>query len=793
MQKFQISVRGLVEFVYRSGDLDMRFQGKSKMAEGMKIHQKIQKSQGSDYQAEVPLSKSIFLEDEGIELFINGRADGILFTEKGYVIDEIKSTSQFVEDITADTYPVHWAQAKLYGAFFCEQNNLETIEIQLTYAQFDSGDINRVKVMYTYEALQTFLEETVTRYKKWLVFKNNWIQKRNDSLEKLTFPFDRYRKGQRQMAVSVYNTIKEGGILYAEAPTGIGKTMSTLFPSLKAMHQGFIDRIFYLSAKTITKVVAEDAIDRLRNQEIDLKHITLTAKDKICLNDQVTCYPEKCKYAKGYFDRSLDALWDIVTHEDGLTKNIILLYAEKYQVCPYEFSLDCALFSDLIICDYNYAFDPRVYLRRFFEFPTENYAFLVDEAHNLVDRARTMYSAEIKKDKFYNAKKQLGKVEKSDKAVSKALEGINKMFLEVRKRCDEKGIFVHQDEVSDVYEQLKKRAPVIEKWLTENHLSDAFDQILDLYFDILGYMRISELYDGGYVFYIINGNDTDTLIKLYSINPSLQLKRFLDNSRATIFFSATISPLKYYTTLLTGDVESKSLMLPSPFDVQNRKVIFASDVSVKYKDRDDAIPKLVHYIYSMVKAKRGNYLVFFPSYAYMQQIYTLFKAMFPDEYDTIIQTRELTEDGKAEFLNAFEKNIDRNGTYAFERSMIGFAVLGGHFSEGIDLKGDLLIGVMVIGVGLPMIGFENDLIKNYFDYEMDGGFEFAYQYPGANKIMQSAGRVIRSEEDKGVILLVDQRYKTKYYRSVLPDDWGSCYTSQATIKSELEKFWEEST
>ena len=783
MQKFQISVRGLVEFVYRSGDLDMRFQGKSKMQEGMKLHQKIQKSQGSDYQAEVVLSKSILLEEDEIELFINGRADGILFTETGYVIDEIKGTSQFVEDIDADTYPVHWAQAKLYSAFFCEQNNLTHIDIQLTYAHFESGDINRVRKQFTYEALSLFLNETVERYKKWLVFKKEWLINRNRSLEILDFPYKDYRKGQRHMAVSVYNTIKDGGILYAEAPTGIGKTMSTIFPSFKSMQQGFIDRIFYLSAKTITKVVAEDAVETLRKQGISFKQITLTAKDKICLNDQVACYPEKCKYADGYFDRSLEALWDIITHEDAFNKEIILRYAEKYRVCPYEFSLDCALFSDMIICDYNYAFDPRVYLKRFFEFPTENYAFLVDEAHNMVDRARTMYSAEIRKDKFYEVKKQLSKPDKQDKAVAKALEGINKIFLEVRKRCDERGIYVHQDEISDVYEQLKKREPIIEKWLSENHQSHLFEPVLELYFDILGYMRISELYDDGYVSYILHGQETNTTIKLFSINPSSQLKRFIDNSKATIFFSATLSPLNYYTTLLTGEVPYKSLMLPTPFDITHRKVMFASDVSVKFKDRDDAVLKIVHYIHAMARAKKGNYLVFFPSYSYMQQIYQLFKDLFPEEYDTIIQTRELTEEGKSDFLKAF----------SMHQSIIGFAVLGGHFSEGIDLKGDLLIGVVVVGVGLPMISFENDLIKNYFDYALSGGFEFAYQFPGANKIMQSAGRVIRSEEDKGVILLIDQRYKTKYYRRVLPEDWGSTYVSQETFKSELDEFWEERT
>jgi Rad3-related DNA helicase len=806
-QKVQISVRELVEFVYRSGDLDMRFQGKAKMADGIKMHQKIQKSQGHDYQAEVSLQKAILLnvdDEKSIELLVSGRADGILTLDNGYVIDEIKGTSQFVEDIEAETYPVHWAQAKVYGAIYCLDKNLENIQIQLTYAHFESGNIKRIRVDFTAESLIQFLMDTVQLYQKWIVFKSEWQLKRNGDLSAVEFPFDEYRSGQRHLAVSIYNTVKEGGVLYAEAPTGTGKTMSTLFPSVKAMSQGLVDRIFYLSAKTITKVVAEDAVSLLHSKfdrALNFKHITLTAKDKICLNDHVTCYPEKCIYAKGYYDKSLDALWDMINHENAMTKEIILSYSKKYTICPYEFSLDCALFADLIICDYNYAFDPRVYLRRFFEFPTENYIFLVDEAHNLVDRARNMYSAELYKEKFYAVKKKLtGKLGSGDKSISKAIDGVNKMFLEVRKCCDEKGIYIHQNEVSDVYEQLKKRAVVFEKWLSENHQADFYDDVLDLYFDIMGYMRISELYDSGYVFYIVEGDSPKTMIKLFNINPSSQLKRFIDNSRATIFFSATLTPLRYYTILLTGEEKPKALALPSPFDMNRRKLLFATDVSVRFKDRDDAIPKIVSYIHSMARSKHGNYLIFFPSYAYMQQIYDLFEALYGNRYDIIKQKRELSDDEKADFLNEFERYLDKRSRIGSDdetitdddkRSLIGFAVLGGHFSEGIDLKGDLLIGVMIIGVGLPMISFENDLIKNYFDYEMNGGFEFAYQYPGVNKVMQSAGRVIRGEEDRGVVVLIDQRYQMAYYRRTLPKDWGKSYTKLTTFEKQLEEFWEE--
>lgn len=799
-QVVRVSVRELVEFVYRSGSLDLRFQGKSKMTDGIKIHQKIQKSQGCDYQAEVPLHRTIALEVDAtrvIELTVSGRADGILTTQMGVVIDEIKGTSEDVAEIKGDEHPVHWAQAKIYGAIYSKDHGLDEIGIQLTYANFDTGEIKRIQEIFSHASLEQFLDETISRYKKWLIFKSNWALERMDRLNAIQFPFERYREGQRALAVSVYNTVKESGVLFAEAPTGIGKTMSTLFPALKAMGQGGLDRIFYLSAKTITKTVAEEAVQKMQDSQPDvfrLKTITLTAKDKVCINTQVTCYPEKCPYADGYYDKSLEALWDILNNEYKLSKELIQLYSEKHKVCPYEFSLDCSLFSDLIICDYNYAFDPRVYLRRFFEFPTESYVFLVDEAHNLVDRARTMYSAEIHKDKFYEVKKNLSSaahVHPADKKVIKALEGINKVFLSVRKKCDQQGLYVDKDEISDVYEQLKRRATVLEKWLSENHLSPFHEDVLSLYFDILGYLRISELYDEGFMFYITGGDTPKTTIKLFNINPSSQLKRFIDNSRATVFFSATLTPLMYYKTLLTGDMDIKTLGLSSPFDVRKRKTLFATDVSIKYKDREQTMPHVVEYIRKMVEARSGNYMVFFPSYAYLNTLCNLFDEKYGDAYDIIRQAPELTEDEKTEFLSLFHEKSLKRFDDSQERTLIGFAVLGGHFSEGIDLKGDVLIGVMVIGVGLPMIGFENELIKTYFDDREVDGFRFAYQYPGINKVMQSAGRVIRSEEDKGVIILVDQRYSTHYYKNVLPKDWGNTLTNLSGIEDQLKVFWEE--
>ncbi len=785
----KISVRGLVEFVYQSGDLDSRFQGKGKMAEGIRTHQKIQKSQGDGYIAEVPLSKSISLTpddgDDPITLIISGRADGILTTSEGVTVDEIKGTSVFLEKIEEDTYPVHWAQAKIYGAIYSENESLSEITIQLTYADFESGAVKRIKRLYSSADLNEFMMETVKRYKKWIVFKSKWVSSRNQSIEKLTFPFGSYRAGQRALAVSVYNAIRDGEHLFAQAPTGIGKTMSTLFPTIKSMGSLMTDKIFYLSAKTIAKGVAEDAVKQMRTTSegnLHIKQLTITARDKVCINDVVACYPEKCPFANGHYDRNLDALWDALNNEDVFSRESVVSYAQKHRVCPYEFSLDLALFSDVIICDYNYVFDPRVYLRRFFDVPTEEYVFLVDEAHNLVDRSRTMYSAELSRDNFTSLKKKL--IPK-DKKLGNSLEGINKLLLNARKNCNEAGIWVSSEGIEEVAMGLKKRAPQIEKWLTENAGAEYFEQVLEVYFDILGYLRISELYDDGYLTYITGGHKKEMLYKLFCIHPATKLRRFLMNSRSAIFFSATLSPMPYYRDLLCKDEDIKLLDLPSPFDPDNRLLLYASDVSVKYKDRDNSLSKICGYIYEMASAKTGNYMVFFPSYQYMDNAFMLFEALHGERFNLVRQTRDLSDSDKVDFLGAFETHL----TGASGTSMISFVVMGGHFSEGIDLQGDLLIGAMVVGVGLPMIAFENNLIKDYFDDISGHGFEFAYQFPGINKVMQSAGRVIRGSDDRGVVILVDQRYSTGHYRRFFPKDWGKIFTSEELIKGQLETFW----
>ncbi len=787
VETMRISVRQLVEFVYQSGDLDLRYQGKSRMTDGIKVHQKIQKSQGAAYRAEVSLSKTVCIRVpseaiSAVDLVVSGRADGVLETEDGCIIDEIKGTSTPLDKIEENTFPVHWAQAKIYGAIYCEEAGLDGMGIQLTYADFDSGEIKRFKKAYDCSELAAFFDETVERYKKWVVFKAEWLKRRNESTAALTFPFESYRTGQRALAVSVFNAIKDEGVQFVQAATGTGKTISTLFPALKSIGEGAVDKIFYLTAKAIAKGVAEEALERMRRhaQALSVKSLTLTAKDKVCLNDEVACFPEKCPYAKGHYDRTLDALWAIINNEDHIDRTILCDYAEKYRVCPYEFSLDVSLYADVIICDYNYVFDPRVYLRRFFDVISEAYVFLVDEAHNLVDRARTMYSASLEKRKFTTLVKN---IPERDKALKTILNGVNRLLLEERRRCDDDGVYVSPYPPEALYEGLKRRTAKYEKWLSDSQQSPVHEAALDLYFDWLSYMRAFELYNDSYLSYIVNGDTPDTVYKLFCVQPASILETYVANARACIFFSATLSPIDYYRDMLYSKSEKRPLDVPSPFPPSNQMIGYITDVSVKYQDRDQSLLKVCRYIYEMVRAKKGNYMVFFPSYRFMRDCFNAYEQLYPAEQELICQEREFTEADRAAFLKCFDTAAPRT------ESLLSFVVMGSHFSEGVDLHGEQLIGVMVVGVGLPMFNFESDLIKAYFDERTGCGFEFAYQFPAVNKVMQSAGRVIRTANDKGVVLLLDSRYAGGAYRRFYPRSWGQMKLHDGNMATQLEAFW----
>lgn len=779
-ETIRISVRKLVEFVLKSGDLTSEFVGNSRMLEGTRGHQKIQKLAGENYKSEVHFKYMFKREDINIE--VSGRADGVIVEETEIIIDEIKTTTKPLELLEEDYNIKHWAQAKCYAYFYCVDNEIEKISIQLTYYNIDTKEIKRFKKKFEKETLEEDFKFLINSYMKWAKTLKEWMETRDSSIRSLEFPFKDFREGQRKLSVCTYKTVEEGKILFAQAPTGIGKTVATIFPTIKALERGFTSKVFYLTAKTITRTAAEKAYELMKKRGLRFKTLTITAKEKICLNEEVNCDPEKCKYAKGHFDRVNEAIFEIY-NEENISRENIEKYARKYCVCPFEFSLDLAFWVDGVICDYNYVFDPRVHLKRLFGENSTDYTFLVDEAHNLVDRAREMFSAELFKEDALVLKK-LCKT-KATELVS-TLNNINSFFVKLRKQCEENDKYVIESEYpKELASLLIKFTNKAEKWLMQNKkIEDELKNfILEYYFNALTFVKATEMYDEKYLTYGELLSNKNVKLKLYCMDPSTLLKEAMGRGKATILFSATLAPMDYFIDLMGGDDSSYRIKLKSPFERENLCVLIDDKTSTKYRMREYTYDKVADNIWSVVKAKKGNYLVFLPSYKYMDNIYQSFKQRHGDT-NIICQSSGMSEDEREVFLNRFKSNNDE--------ILVAFAVMGGIFGEGIDLTGDRLSGAIIIGVGLPQICFERNIIKDYFNKKNGMGFDYSYVYPGMNKVLQAVGRVIRTEEDKGIALLIDDRFTSNKYLKLFPFEWTHYLKirNSKDVERFLNKFWE---
>ncbi|MEW9122104.1 MAG: ATP-dependent DNA helicase [Thermotaleaceae bacterium] len=773
-----LSIRNLVEFVLRGGDLDSRFMSSSRAIEGTKAHQKLQKSYGENYTAEITLKHIVDWKD--ITFILQGRADGIIREEDGCVIDEIKTTTRPLEDFEIESNVLHWAQVKCYGYIYGIQNQLENITLQLTYYHLETEGIKKLCKVFSIEELKDFTRDLIEKYYIWANRIQNWTTKRNQSIKNLDFPFETYRKGQRELAVAVYKTIREGKKLFVQAPTGTGKTISTLFPAVKAMGEGLTSKIFYLTAKTITRSVAEEGFEKMEQKGLRCKRLTLTAKEKICFEKGASCTPEECTYAKGHFDRVNPALEEIFEYEDSFSRTIIESYSQKHHICPFEFSLDLALWADCVICDYNYVFDPRVYLRRFFTEEGEEYTFLIDEAHNLVDRSREMFSAVLYKNPILNLKKML---QHKNKKLAKTLHQINTHMVETKKRCVEKENFVSMEEPRELYSILRRFVTEADEWLQKNERTEDYQALLDFYFEAVSFLRIGECYDSRYVTY---GEkiDRDFKLKLFCLDPSFLLEEATKRGKAVVFFSATLTPISYFREILGGRETDHRMLLDSPFEEKNLCLLIDDSISTKYKNRETSYQSVLQCISNLISTKKGNYLVFFPSYKYMQEITALFRKNHGNVV-TLEQKPTMTEEERELFLENFRE--DR------EQTLVGFAVMGGVFSEGIDLPGERLIGAIIIGVGLPQICLETDIIRDYFQKKNHKGYEYAYMYPGMNKVLQSVGRVIRREQDRGVVLLIDERFTSSTYKSLFPKTWRQYKRAAKSkyIQEIVQQFWSD--
>lgn len=847
MQELHISVRNLVEFILRGGDIDNRSSRmvQEAMLEGGKIHRKIQKSMGSSYTAEVPLK--IERIEESYILVVEGRADGIAFGEFAadepaeqmeeqrlvdaqkdemqigeplWYIDEIKGVYRNLASMEQPVY-VHKAQAMCYAYIYALQNHLDRIGVQMTYCNLDTEDIRYFREIWEWENLYDWFEHLITEYKKWADWQIAWRKIRQESIVQLEFPYP-YREGQRKLVADVYRTIMRRKTLFIQAPTGVGKTISTIFPAVKAVGEGLADRIFYLTAKTITATVAKETFQILREHGYQAKIIQLTAKEKLCMcgedgTEALECNPVNCPYAKGHYDRVNDAVYDLLQTSDLFTREEILTQAKKYQVCPFEMSLDVATWVDNILCDYNYVFDPNVYLKRFFQEGIKgDYIFLVDEAHNLVDRSREMYSAQLYKEDMLAVKRIM---KPHHYMIAKTLDKCNKAMLEFKRECE---TYEVQESVGVLTFHLMRLASQLEEFFEKPREFPEKKEVLDFYFEVRNFLNMYELVDEHYVICTQMEEDGRFMIKLFCVDPSLNLQKCIDKANATIFFSATLLPINYYKQILSTKEDNYAIYAESTFAESQRLLAFAPDVSTKYTRRGPAeYLRIAQYIQAAVEGKEGNYMVFFPSYKMMQDVYEVFRDIAEgenpadsaeegqdredgkdgkegknskdgrygrDEKNQILeicmQTSNMQEQEREQFLQMFEQ--EREG------SLVAFCVMGGIFSEGIDLKNDKLIGAIIVGTGLPQISNERQILKDYYDERGLSGFDYAFRYPGINKVLQAAGRVIRTQEDRGIILLLDERFLQADYAPLFPREWKErkvCKLKQ--IKEEVKRFWKE--
>lgn len=777
-KQVRISVRALVEFVLRSGDIDNRRSGaaqKDAMAAGTRIHKKIQKRMGGNYRAEVPLKYTALDEEEDIELLVEGRADGI-FEEDGIVtIDEIKGVYMDLERLT-EPAAVHMAQAMCYGYFYCCDRDLDGVRIQLTYCNLETEEIRRFHEDRSREELEVWFRSVIHEYFKWARYLCHHELQRNQSISGLEFPFP-YREGQRDLAVAVYKTISRKKRLFIQAPTGIGKTLSTIFPAVQAMGAGKASKVFYLTAKTITRTVAEEAFRILRSRGLVFTAVTITAKEKLCPMEKAECNPEACPYAKGHFDRVNEAVFDILHLEQEMDRETVLRYAEKYRVCPFEFCLDISSWTDGIICDYNYVFDPNVRLKRYFaDGASGDYLFLVDEAHNLVSRAREMYSASVYKEDFLEVKRI---IKGKSPRLERQLDRCNKLLLSMKREC---GDWQLLEDVTGLAAGIMTAFSYMETFMEEFPEFPERETVLDFYFCLRDFLNVYEELDGHYRIYEENREDGSFLVRLFCVDPSRLLSRCMDQGASTILFSATLLPVRYYKTLLSGNQEDYAVYVNSPFPEENRLLMVAEDVSSRYTRRSPSeYRKVADYIRIVTQSRPGNYMVFFPSYQYMGEIEEILEEE-PLKADLLVQGQGMGEAEKTEFLEEFEKERSH--------SLAAFCVMGGVFSEGIDLKEERLIGVIVVGTGLPMVCAEQEVLKGYFDETEEKGFDFSYQYPGMNKVLQAAGRVIRTPGDRGVILLLDDRFLRRDHLELFPREWERFQVvNRGNAARCLEDFW----
>ncbi len=795
-----LSVGELCALALTGGDLDlrpgmMRRFSASRAAVGASVHRELQAAAGTRYDPEVALTDTTLYHN--IHFEVSGRADGVIYSEP-LTVDEIKTVSKNAFD--RPPAPAHLAQVKCYAYMLCRAKGLDRIAVRLTYYRLEDGKTKHHVTPYTMEELRQFYFGLLSRveYRARILIERE--TELLPSVKSGKFPYSSVREGQDIMLRECYRDIRAGKRLFVEAPTGTGKTLSALYPAVCAVGDGHIDKIFYLTAKAAVRREAFRAAAQIFEAGSRLRTVVLTAREQVCLCEAARsdplgvsrhCNPMDCPYAKGFYDRCATAVCEALSQRNGFSRVAVLEYAERHRICPYEFQLELSELCDIVICDYNYVFDPAVYLRRYFDTdaPREKYALLVDEAHNLADRASAMYSAELQSEEIASLWRALPEHEAS---LRKSLEKLTVTMYGFRRLCRdtltrdgdgrERGYDVRRNAMEDFCALVRETRSVLEAWLRE-HGGDALEGEV---FSLLGRLKrfdvVSEYYDERFLTFLeIDGDNA--VVRLLCQDPSAVLSSRLSLAHAAVMFSATLTPLDYFSDILGGGKDAVRISLPSPFDPANVCPVAVTGFSTRYEDREKSYKKVASVIAATASGRAGNYIAYFPSYDYMQEVLKIFSARYP-KVPTVVQTKGMTAAEREGFLSAFADD---------GRLRVGFCVLGGSFSEGIDLPGGRLIGAIVVGTGLPAITSERNILRDYYETTRERGYDYAYTYPGMNRVLQAAGRVIRTEEDRGVIVLVDDRYGTESTKMLYPEQWsGMQYARNASELAEIVSgFWKQ--
>ncbi len=777
--RIELSVHQLVDFLLRKGDIDNRVFNRSSQTEGSRLHSLYQSKQGDNYISEYQLQHTFVVDD--VEIFLEGRADGIIKkSNKDYIIDEIKTTIIDLQEFREENLEWHLGQAKCYAYMFASILNLDYIGVRLTYIKQGKESEKFIDdYLFTFEELERDIYDYLNRYLEFYKVMFRLNERRNETIKELNFPFKKYRKGQKELIKYVYGTIKNKEKLFIEAPTGIGKTMSCLYPSIKYIVEDPDSKIFYLTAKATGKENAHKAIQILKENGLSLSDIIITSKEKICFCKDKSCNPDECPFAKGYYTKLKNIIKESIIRYDDFDYETIVHIANKYSVCPFELELDLSLFCDVIVCDYNYVFDPTAYMKRYFDENSSHYQILVDEAHNLADRSKEMYSADLSLSELLKVKKAQSHI--PNRKIKTALSRIKNVF-DVYDANTEYGDNKIEDLNDELYVALNKFVTAYQD-VSKNSHDDITKELTNFYIDVSRFLKISEFLSDRYLIYIkkIEG---DITIRLYCLDASRFLQSTMSKVNSTVLFSATLSPISYYVDILGGNKDSTpNTLLESPFPKENLKLLIAPKLSTRYKNREKTYKDISEHILSFISAKKGNYFIYLPSYEYLSNLLDVIT--FPEDVDVYIQDRDMSEQDKEEFISHFKNKNDK--------SVVGLAIIGGAFGEGIDLVGDSLIGVVVVGIGLPKINFESNNIVEYYNKNEENGFAYAYTYPGMNKVMQAVGRLIRSESDRGAALLIDERYMWNEYRILFKKEWDNYEVvyNKDDITNSLQKFFKD--